>query len=126
MLVLFGSYARGYWVEDLPAGYFSDYDLMVIVATEALASDDALWASVSDRAQAIGGRVPVTLLVHDAKQLNQEIRSGQYFFSDGRATVGVPGCGARARRRSRPARSNESRCRLCPPMDGARRGRAAA
>jgi predicted nucleotidyltransferase len=37
MLILFGSYARGDWVEDLPNRYFSDYDLMAVVATEAQA-----------------------------------------------------------------------------------------
>jgi HEPN domain-containing protein/predicted nucleotidyltransferase len=82
MLILFGSYARGDWVEDLPNGYFSDFDFMIVVASEELASNESLWGGVSDRARAIGGRVPVTLLVHDIKQVNQEIRSGQYFFSD--------------------------------------------
>lgn len=27
MIILFGSYARGDWVEDLPKGYFSDFDV---------------------------------------------------------------------------------------------------
>src|SRR5262245_25212758 len=82
MVILFGSYARGDWVEDLVNLYFSDFDIMVIVATEALAQDDALWAGISRQAQPIGGRVPVTLLVHDIKQFNQEVRSGQYFYWD--------------------------------------------
>lgn len=82
MIILFGSYARGDWVEDLPKGYFSDFDVLVVVATEALAEDDSLWASVSRQAKPIGGRVPVTLLVHDIRQVNQEIRAGQYFFSE--------------------------------------------
>ncbi|WP_459874071.1 nucleotidyltransferase domain-containing protein, partial [Endothiovibrio diazotrophicus] len=30
-LVLFGSYARGDWVEDPANRYFSDYDLLVVV-----------------------------------------------------------------------------------------------
>ena len=30
-LILFGSYARGDWVEDRKSGYLSDYDLLVIV-----------------------------------------------------------------------------------------------
>ena len=36
MVILFGSYARGDWVEDLGTGYFSDYDLMAIVETKAV------------------------------------------------------------------------------------------
>jgi hypothetical protein len=35
-----------------------------------------------DYAKPIGGRVPVTLLVHEIRQFNQEIRSGQYFYAD--------------------------------------------
>jgi predicted nucleotidyltransferase len=30
-VILFGSYARGSWVEDHAGGYFSDYDLLVVV-----------------------------------------------------------------------------------------------
>jgi HEPN domain-containing protein/predicted nucleotidyltransferase len=82
MIVLFGSYARGDWVEDLAQGYFSDFDVMVVVDIPALAEDDAHWAKVQATARRIAGRVPVTLAVHDVKQLNHEIRTGQYFFSD--------------------------------------------
>jgi HEPN domain-containing protein len=63
-------------------GYFSDFDLMVIVGTETQAADETLWTKVADDARAIGGRIPVTLLVHDIKQFNHEIRTGQYFYSD--------------------------------------------
>src|SRR5512145_108011 len=82
MIILFGSYARGDWVEDLAQGYFSDFDLMVVVGSEELARDEVLWTRVSGEARAIAGRVPVSLVVHDIKELNQEIRTGQYFFSD--------------------------------------------
>lgn len=34
-IILFGSYARGDWVEDPVGRYFSDYDLLVVVADEA-------------------------------------------------------------------------------------------
>src|SRR3546814_6835773 len=33
-LILFGSYARGDWVEDRASGYISDYDLLVVVNSE--------------------------------------------------------------------------------------------
>ena len=36
-LILFGSYARGDWVEDRKSGYLSDYDLLVIVNEERFA-----------------------------------------------------------------------------------------
>jgi predicted nucleotidyltransferase/HEPN domain-containing protein len=82
MIILFGSYARGDWVEDPVHGYFSDFDLMIIVEAAQLAEDEALWAKVEREARVIGRRVPVTLFVHDIKQFNHEIRTGQYFYSD--------------------------------------------
>ena len=82
MIVLFGSYARGDWVEDLAQGYVSDYDFIIVVDDEKLAQDDAFWAGVANDAAVAAGRVPVTLLVHDIKHINREIRTGQYFFSD--------------------------------------------
>ena len=82
MVILFGSYARGNWVEDLPGGYFSDYDLMVIVASAEVAHDDFLWGKISDRARRIGGRTPVTIVAHDIREIDQELRVGQFFFSD--------------------------------------------
>src|SRR5512147_1488199 len=69
MVILFGSYARGNWVEDLVHAYYSDYDLMVIVASEQVAHDDSLWARVSDRARRIGGRIPVSIVAHSVREI---------------------------------------------------------
>jgi uncharacterized protein len=33
-LILFGSYARGDWVEDRASGYISDYDLLIVVNSD--------------------------------------------------------------------------------------------
>ena len=82
MVILFGSYARGTWVEDPATGYRSDFDLLAVVATEQLARNGELWADLATRARALSGGTPVTLIVHDIKELNQEIRNGQYFFVD--------------------------------------------
>jgi HEPN domain-containing protein/predicted nucleotidyltransferase len=82
MIILFGSHARGDWVEDLPNGYFSDYDLLVIVATEDAAEDDALWHRISKKVRPMAGRTPVSLFVHDSKFVAEQVRIGQFFFSD--------------------------------------------
>jgi len=82
LVVLFGSYARGGWVEDAETGYFSDFDILVVVATEELARTVGMWSSLGQRAQGIAGRTPVTLIVHDIKEINHELRLGQYFFID--------------------------------------------
>lgn len=39
--MLFGSYARGGWVEDRKSGYRSDYDLLVVVNNKTAESATA-------------------------------------------------------------------------------------
>jgi len=82
MLILFGSHARGDWVEDPETGYLSDYDVLAVVESEKLAKDLVLWNELEGRARAVAEKTPVTLIVHDLKFLNHEIRIGQYFFAD--------------------------------------------
>src|SRR5262249_32362586 len=82
MVILFGSYARGDWVEDLETGYRSDFDLLAIVASEELARDIQIWSQLSQKCRPLAGRPPITLIVHDIKEVNHELRLGQYFFID--------------------------------------------
>ncbi|HLM72919.1 MAG TPA: HEPN domain-containing protein [Polyangiaceae bacterium] len=82
MLILFGSHARGDWVQDPETGYRSDYDVLFIVETEKQAEDLSLWSDLERRAREAAGETPVTLIVHDIKFVNHEIRIGQYFFGD--------------------------------------------
>jgi predicted nucleotidyltransferase/HEPN domain-containing protein len=82
MVVLFGSHARGDWVEDPDTGYRSDYDLLVVVESEETAEDHALWARVERAVSPIAEPSPVTLIVHDLRELNQQIRRGQFFFAE--------------------------------------------
>ena len=42
-IILFGSYARGDWVEDPVGRYFSDYDLLVVVDREELTDVPEFW-----------------------------------------------------------------------------------
>jgi predicted nucleotidyltransferase len=48
-LILFGSYARGDWVEDRKSGYRSDYDLLVVVNDERFAEAYEAWEKAADR-----------------------------------------------------------------------------
>src|SRR5512147_2494148 len=82
MIILFGSYARGNWVEDHDTLYYSDFDLMVIVESPEVAQDHLLWQRITAELRQIAGHVPVTLLAHDIREVNHEIRIGQYFFAD--------------------------------------------
>jgi uncharacterized protein len=82
LILLFGSHARGNWVEDPDTDYMSDFDLLVVVESPAVAEKDELWSEVERRIRPLAAPTPVTLIVHDIKFLNKEIRRGQYFFSE--------------------------------------------
>jgi len=68
-LILFGSYARGDWVEDRNSGYLSDYDLLVIVNYSHFADQYEAWEKAGERfvqELAITHHVtaPVNFIVH--------------------------------------------------------------
>jgi uncharacterized protein len=82
MIVLFGSHARGNWVEDPETGYRSDYDLLVVVESPDIAENRSLWARVEAAVRPIAEPSPLSLIVYDVRELNQEIRRGQFFFAE--------------------------------------------
>ena len=82
MLILFGSRARGDWVDDQETGYKSDYDLLVVVENEKQVNDLTVWGELERRVREIIGDTPLTMIVHDIKFINREIRVGQYFWAD--------------------------------------------
>ena len=82
MLILFGSRARGDWVDDQETGYKSDYDLLVVVENERQVNDLVVWGELERKVREIIGDTSLTLIVHDIKFMNREIRIGQYFFGD--------------------------------------------
>src|SRR5687767_11369280 len=47
-IVLFGSYARGDWVEDRVGGYISDYDLLVVVNQDELTDVADYWVKADE------------------------------------------------------------------------------
>lgn len=86
-IVLFGSYARGDWVEDPVGGYFSDYDIMVVVSDERLTDTLEYWAKADDhllRAVTIEKSIsaPVNFIVHDLADVNKQLHHGRPFFVD--------------------------------------------
>ncbi len=82
MLILFGSRARGDWVDDQETGYRSDYDLLVVVENERQVNDLSVWGELERKVREIIGDTPLTMIVHDIKFINKEIRIGQYFWGD--------------------------------------------
>jgi HEPN domain-containing protein/predicted nucleotidyltransferase len=81
-VVLFGSHARGDWVEDPANGYMSDLDILVLVASPALAVDETLWADCQERAREVAGDTPVSLIVHTVDDVREQLARGNSFFRD--------------------------------------------
>lgn len=86
-VILFGSYARGDWVNDPVGGYVSDYDLLVVVNDEKLTDILEFWAKADDhllREYAIAHRLtaPANFIVHSLADVNKRLRQGRYFFTD--------------------------------------------
>lgn len=86
-IILFGSYARGEWVEDPVGRYFSDYDLLVVVDREELTDVPEFWQKTEDQllgelASGENLRTPVSLIYHSLDDVNEKLRLGRYFFTD--------------------------------------------
>lgn len=86
-IILFGSYARGDWVEDPVGRYYSDYDLLVVVDREELTDVPEFWARTEEKlleelASGNNLRTPVSLIYHSLDDVNEKLRLGRYFFID--------------------------------------------
>ncbi|MVA23751.1 nucleotidyltransferase domain-containing protein [Agrobacterium vitis] len=86
-VLLFGSYARGNWVEDHASGYYSDYDILIVVNTETFADEDEFWRTAHDRIireEQVTKRLktPVNFIVHSLHDVNDKLAQGLPFFVD--------------------------------------------
>ncbi|QUD87515.1 HEPN domain-containing protein [Phenylobacterium montanum] len=86
-VILYGSYARGDWVDDPVGGYKSDYDLLVVVNHDRLTDMVEYWAKAEDhlmREMNIDHRLsaPVSLIVHTVADVNAQLKRGRPFFVD--------------------------------------------
>lgn len=86
-VVLFGSYARGDWVDDPVGGYISDYDLLVVVSCDELTDVAEYWVDADSRLQqayevAHQLTAPVHFIVHSLADVNQQLTKGRPFFTD--------------------------------------------
>ena len=86
-IVLYGSYARGDWVDDPIGGYQSDYDILIVVSHDKLTDFVDYWSAAEDRlmreltiAKKIGA--PVNFIVHTLKDVNRQLDQGRPFFVD--------------------------------------------
>jgi uncharacterized protein len=86
-VILYGSYARGDFVDDPIGGYQSDYDILVVVSYERLTDPAEYWAKADDqfvREVTIAKRIsaPVSFIVHSLADVNVQLEQGRPFFVD--------------------------------------------
>lgn len=88
-IILYGSYARGGWVDEphTAKGYQSDFDLLVIVNHKKLTDRAEFWSAAEDRLNRelliVGAlRTPVNIIVHTLAEVNDGLAQGRYFFMD--------------------------------------------
>jgi len=86
-VILYGSYARGDWVADPKGGYYSDYDILVVVNDDRLTDPVDYWYKAEDtflREYGITKRLsaPVGLIVHSLGDVNFQLSRGRPFFID--------------------------------------------
>lgn len=86
-IILFGSYARGDWVEDRLSGYRSDYDLLVVVNSQEFTDLQEYWSAADDRfvreyTLTHDLKTPVSFIVHTLADVNDQLARGRPFFSD--------------------------------------------
>lgn len=87
MVILFGSYARGTWVEDLYTEkgtiyeYRSDYDILIVTKEDNPIKNHRIECKV-DKNIPEEVATPLSFIYHSIKFLNQALSIGNYFFND--------------------------------------------
>lgn len=82
-IILFGSFARGDWVDEPHNGCQSDWDLLIIVSDEKLtAIGDYWWEAEEKLLRDRKVRRPVNIIVHTLTEVNQALAKGEYFWVD--------------------------------------------
>ncbi|MGN6376435.1 MAG: HEPN domain-containing protein [Sphingomonas sp.] len=88
-IMLYGSYARGGWVDEphTAKGYQSDFDILIIVNDKRLTDRVDYWLKLEERLNrelAITKtlRTPVNFIVHTLQEVNDGLAHGRYFFMD--------------------------------------------
>ncbi|QYA08697.1 nucleotidyltransferase and HEPN domain-containing protein [Agrobacterium larrymoorei] len=84
-IILFGSYARGTFVDEphTMKGYRSDFDLLVIVNNRKLTDFAEYWYKAADRLIRDSSiETPTQFIVHSRREVNTQLKEGHYFFSD--------------------------------------------
>lgn len=87
-VILYGSHARGNWIEDRGTGYMSDYDILVVVNYHNFAEEEnEVWMDIEERFirdELVTKRLkaPVSIIAHSLGDVNDKRARGLPFFVD--------------------------------------------
>ena len=89
-IILFGSYARGDWVDDeyvenhITYTYKSDFDILAITDDKKITQNESIWMRVENEYYGAfySQRTPVDIICHHIQEVNGKLKEGHYFFSD--------------------------------------------
>ena len=82
-IILYGSYARGGWQDDPKGGFFSDYDLLVLVNNKELTDETKYWSVAKQRLmEGAGIKTPVSLTFYTLTDFNKHLRDARTFYVD--------------------------------------------
>ncbi len=88
MVILFGSYSRGDWVDDryvengTTYEYKSDFDILVVLKVEKRIPPSLAKGIKQKIGKRADGFTPLGLIFHGIDFLNRELEEGNYFFAD--------------------------------------------
>ena len=84
VIILFGSYARGEWVEDYQENheYVSDYDILVITADRKTAKRNKKWRDLEAQLRDHKEITKTNIIHHSIGFVNDRIEKQNYFFLD--------------------------------------------
>jgi predicted nucleotidyltransferase/HEPN domain-containing protein len=89
-IILFGSYARGDWVEDVHVGddgttyeYKSDYDLLIVVEDLPKYEYKGYREKIRSKAKRqLGCTTRLSIIMHSVAEVKDALKDGRYFFAD--------------------------------------------
>ncbi|NOQ25373.1 MAG: HEPN domain-containing protein, partial [Bacteroidales bacterium] len=88
MIILFGSFARGDWVEDkyqedqISYEYKSDFDLLLIFNSEGQANSVSLKHKLETLIRDANVKTRISLILHTIQFVNNRITRGNFFFTN--------------------------------------------
>ncbi|MGX6960076.1 MAG: HEPN domain-containing protein [Rickettsia endosymbiont of Pentastiridius leporinus] len=92
MIILYGSFARGDWVRDLPNGYHSDTDILIILKKgkykghAALRLEDKIYKRLEKtgviKDQIIPYDSEISIILESIEEVNTQLEKGRYFYTD--------------------------------------------